>query len=284
MTTFDIKKDAAERIIIVAHRGSCGGNIPCNTMAAYEIAVQHGADMIEVDVSKSADGTLWILHPKMEYVHLNYLGTEFAQRLPDMHDDEIRRLRYVSADRAYTEWPLCTLDEVFDRFKGVCYINIDKFWENPREISDAIRAHGMEEQIIAKTSPKPELFDIIEEYGHGIQYLPILKKDEGVHEELMHRNIRYVGAEVVFADENSYIASREFIDKLHGDGKLVWANAILYNYKVPLAGGHSDDVSLVKDPALGWGWLADRGYDIIQTDWVLAMAKYLGESGKRYRK
>ena len=264
MTSFDIKKDAAERIIIVAHRGSCGGNIPCNTMAAYEIAVKHGADMIEVDVSKSADGTLWILHPKMEYVHLNYIGTEFAQRLPDMHDDEIRRLRYVSADRAYTEWPLCTLDEVFDRFKGRCYINIDKFWENPREISDAIRAHGMEEQIIAKTSPKPELFDIIEEYGKGIQYLPILKKDEGVHEELMHRNIRYVGAEVVYADEN--------------------ANAILYNYKVPLAAGHSDDVSLVKDPALGWGWLADRGYDIIQTDWVLAMAKYLEESGKRYRK
>lgn len=284
MNTFDIKKDAAERIIIVAHRGACGGNIPCNTMAAYEIALRHGADMLEVDVSRSADGTLWILHPKMEYIQLNYLGTQEAPRLPDMHDDEIRRLRYVNTDRTYTEWPLCTLDEVFEAFRGRCYINIDKFWENPREISDAICAHGMQEQIIVKTAPKPELFDIIEEYGQGIQYLPILKKnDAAAHEELMHRNIRYVGAELVFGNDTDYIASPEFIDRLHGDGKLVWGNAILYNYRVPLAGGHSDDISLTDDPAEGWGWLADHGFDIIQTDWVLAMAQYLNESGKRMR-
>lgn len=284
MKTFDIKKDAAERLIVVAHRGSCGGNIPCNTMGAYKIAYDHGADMLEVDVSKSADGTLWILHPKMEYIQLNYLGTQSAPRLPDMHDDEIRRLHYVNPDRTYTEWQLCTLDEVLNEYKGKCYINIDKFWENPKEISDAIRAHGMEDQIIAKTSPKPELFDIIEEYGHGIQYLPIIKKDDGFHEELLRRRINYVGAEVVFANDTDTIASPEFIAKLHGDDKLVWANAILYNYKVPLAGGHSDDVSLTVDPELGWGWLADRGFDIIQTDWVLAMNQFLEKTGRRYHK
>ena len=74
--SFDLKKDASERIIIAAHRGECGGNIPCNTITAYEIAVSHGADMIEVDVNRSADDTLWILHPKMEQRHLNYAGPE----------------------------------------------------------------------------------------------------------------------------------------------------------------------------------------------------------------
>ena len=216
--TFDIKKDAAERIIIVAHRGSCGGNIPCNTLASYGIAVSHGADMIEVDVNKSADGTLWILHPKMEYRHLNYLGTEGKVSLSELTDEEIRRLRYVNYDRDYTQFGLCTFDEVLDRFKGRCYINVDKFWENPREISDAIRAHGMENQIIVKTSPKAELFDIIEEYAPEIQYLPILKNDNGVHEELMRRNINYVGAEVVFNSEENYVGTTDFIEKLHSAG------------------------------------------------------------------
>ena len=64
----------------------------------------------------------------------------------------------------------------------------------------------------------------------------------------------------------------------------MWANAIIYNYKVQLAAGHSDDTSLTVDPDLGWGWLADRGYDIIQTDWVLAMRQYLESTGKRQRK
>ena len=49
--SFNLIEKSKENIIIVAHRGSSGGNIPCNTMAAYEIALRQGADMIEADVS-----------------------------------------------------------------------------------------------------------------------------------------------------------------------------------------------------------------------------------------
>ena len=31
---------------LAAHRGICGGNIPCNTLAAYKIAVDQGADVV----------------------------------------------------------------------------------------------------------------------------------------------------------------------------------------------------------------------------------------------
>lgn len=280
----NLQEDAKKRIIIAAHRGECGGNIPCNTITSYEIAVSHGADMIEVDVSRSADGTLWILHPKMEQRHLNYSGPEGLTSIWQMTDAEIRRLRYVNYDRDFTQFPLCTFDEVLERFKGRCYINVDKFWENPKDIADAIKAHGMLDQIVVKSAPKPELFDIIEEYAPEVCFLPILKEEGNTHEELTRRNINYVGAEVVFKDENEGVGTREFIDKLHADGKLVWANAIIYNYKSQLAGGHSDDTSFTVSPDYGWGWLADRGYDIIQTDWTQAMAVYLEQTGKRYRK
>ena len=281
----NLKKDAAERIIIAAHRGECGGNIPCNTITAYEIAVSHGADMIEVDVSRSAEGTLWILHPKMEPRHLNYMGPEGMTSIWQLTDEQIRKLRYVNYDRDFTQFPLCTFDEVLERFKGRAYINVDKFWENPRLISDAIRAHGMIDQIVVKSSPKPEYLDIIEEYAPEICYLPILAHgNENVHAEMLRRNINYVGAEVVFQDETKDIGTTDFIDMLHSDGKLVWANAIIYNYKKQLAAGHSDDTSFTVSPDYGWGWLADRGYDIIQTDWTQAMAVYLAQTGKRYKK
>ena len=58
-----ITEKAKENIIIVAHRGACGGNIPCNTMASYEIALKQGADMIEADVSVSGYGKLYLFHP-----------------------------------------------------------------------------------------------------------------------------------------------------------------------------------------------------------------------------
>ena len=105
-----------------------------------------------------------------------------------------------------------------------------------------------------------------------------------MHEELMRRKFNYIGAEVLFTDDSSEMAQPEFIDKMHRDGKLVWVNAIIYNYRDQLSAGHSDDTSLCESPDLGWGWLADRGYDIIQTDWTQMMIEYLKRTDKYYRK
>ena len=276
----NLQQTAKEKIIVVAHRGESAGNIPCNTIASYDCAVRHGADMIEIDANISADGTLYSFHPKMEGRHLG----RPELRINNLTDAEIRELRYLNYDRAPTEWGICTLDEIFERYKNKCYINVDKFWLYPREISDCIRRHGIIDQIIVKTGPKAELFDIIEGYAPEIQYLPIVTKDDGVHEMLLGRNINYVGAEVVFTDETTGVGSVEYIEKLHKAGKLVWANAIIYNYKKQLSAGHSDDYSIAYDPEGGWGWLADRGYDIIQTDWTLAMSLFLEKTGRLYRK
>jgi len=276
----NINKTASEKIIITAHRGEAGGNIPCNTIPAYDAAVRHGADMIEVDANLSADGTLFSFHPKMEKRHL---GADCS--LPLMHDEEIKALRYLNYDRDATQFGIPTLDEIFARYKNRCFINIDKFWLYPKEITDLIRKHDMVDQIVVKTSPKKELFDLIEEYAPEIAYLPILKNvDGGVHEELLSRNINYVGAELVFDTVDCEIGGTEYIERLHSDGKLVWANAIIYNYKSQLAAGHSDDSSFAIGPESGWGWLADRGYDIIQTDWTLAMRLYLESTGRLFKK
>ncbi len=273
---FNIRKTAEKKIVIVGHRGTFGGDIPYNTIPAYETALKQGADMIEIDVDKTADGKLVIFHPGMEKPHLNYFGGS----IHDLTYAEIKeKIRYVTVDHSPTEFTLCTLDEVFETFRGRCYINVDKFWENPTLISDAIKRYDMVDQIIVKTSPKPELFDLIESYAPDIQYLPIISSD-CCHEELKKRNINYVGAEVLFSEESSPLCQKEFIDKMHADGKLVWVNAIVYNYKAVLAAHHSDDTAICGDMEKGWGWLADRGFDIIQTDWPIMLVNYLKETGR----
>ena len=55
----------------------------------------------------------------------------------------------------------------------------------------------------------------------------------------------------------------------------MWVNSIVYNYNDVLAAEHNDDISISEDPEKGWGWLIRRGYNIIQTDWTLALAQYL---------
>ena len=261
---------AKERRLIVAHRGVSGGNIPCNTLAAYEIALRQGTDMIEIDVEMSADGKLMIFHPGMEPIHL-----WCAERLTRMTAEEISHLRYVNFDRNPTQFGIATLDEVLEQFGNRCLINVDKFWGHPKEIYEAIRRHGMIDRVVVKSALNEKVLSVLEEVAPDVPFMPIVRDTHPEHENLMRRKINYIGAEVLFREESAEVASSAFLDRMHRDGKLVWANAIIYNYREQLSAGHSDDRSLTGDPADGWGWLAKRGFDLIQTDWPLMMREYL---------
>ena len=276
---FDIMASAAEKILIAAHRGAFGGNIPCNTMASYEIALKQGADVIEVDVEMSADGKLFIFHPGKEPAHLNH-----QQSISRMTAEEISHLRYVNFDRDATQFGLNTFDEVLENFKGRCYINVDKFWGHPKEIYEALKKHNMTDQIIVKSRPSEQVFTVLKELAPELPFLAVVNETHPLHEQLMNSGINYLGAEVLFESDDSPVAAPEFIDKMHRDGKLLWVNSIIYDYRKQLTAGHSDDTALCQDMDLGWGWLAERGFDFIQTDWTGMLVKYLEEKNLRYRK
>ena len=276
---FNIIEFAKKQLIICSHRGAWGGNIPCNSITAFDIALRHGADMVELDVTAGADGELFVFHPGQEERQLNLKNTDIRR----MTADEIRRLRYANLDGKETPEPIHTFDEVLDYLKGKCYINVDKFSDNPAAIMKAIERHGMKEQIIVKSEVNEGLISLIEDYAPDLQYIGIIKDGPERHEMLMKRKLNYVGLEVVFRQNDSPIVSEEFMEKVHRDGKLLWGNAIVFNYRNPLAADHGDDVALREDPHRGWGYFAEKGFDIIQTDWPLALSLYLQENGMKVR-
>ena len=277
----DLIKTCAEKTVIAAHRGVAGGNIPCNTLAAYDIALDQGADMLEVDVDMTADGKLIIFHPGEEHNHLRFTGSVENYTLAQIQDV----LRYVNYDGTQTEWTVCTFDEVLERYGQRCFINVDKFWGHPVEISAAIKDHGVEDSILVKSKPKPAVFDTLREVAPNIMFMAILGSDvEKWHNEFMASNINYVGAELLFAKDGEGAGRPEIREMLKKDGKIIWGNSILYDYRIRLSADHTDDVALLGDKYKGWGWYVDSGYDIIQTDWPLALSIYLEKSGKRYKK
>ncbi|MBR2461101.1 MAG: glycerophosphodiester phosphodiesterase, partial [Clostridia bacterium] len=141
---------------------------------------------------------------------------------------------------------------------------------------------GMEDQIIIKTSSKPDLIEQVSRVAPELAYMPIIQDNDTVCRRLLEeKKLNLVGAEILFSDEEKPIASKEYIEQMHGMGLLIWVNPIVYNYKAVLCAGHSDDASIGGDPDRGWGWLAERGYDILQTDWTLQMRQYLEAKGYR---
>lgn len=257
-------------VLIAAHRGVASGNVPCNTLPAFEAALRQGADILETDVALSGDGSLLVFHPGKEKQHLG-----MDVHLEQLSMEEIRNLRYTNVDRDPTDYGILTLDAFLETFKNRCFINLDHGWEDMRGTIEAVRRHGMEEQILLKAPDKTEYLDIIEELAPDMMFMPIIKEKDTVTEMLEGRNINYVAAELVFTKDDSYLVSEEYIQSHKVKGRLLWCNPLVYYYKSQLTGGHNDDVAVSGDPEYGWGWLMDKGFDILQTDWTLALRHFV---------
>lgn len=273
----DMFETAKKQVMICQHRGMCGGNIPGNTIAAFEIALKYGVDMLELDITKSADDELFVFHPGTEK---RWLCKDINLR--KMNSAEIKELRWVNSDGNVTEHPIYTFDEILEHYKDRTFLNIDKFGENPKLIVDRIKAHKMESQCLVKCVEKEEVTSLMEDEGRDIPYLCVTR-DHEAHARFMKRKLNYAGLEIIFAEDSEPIAAKEFIEQMHKDGKLAYGNSILFSYTRLLSGAHSDDTALYGDIDNGWGFFSDHDYDIIQTDWTPQLKAYLIEKGKYYR-
>lgn len=258
--------------LIAAHRGSAGGNIPCNSLAAYKAALRQGADIIELDVTASRDKKLFCFHPMMEPAHLL-----FPAPLCLLSSAQIKKLYYHNYDFAKTNEHILSLDEAFDFLKGKCLINIDKFWQNPAPITNCIRRHRVEEQVIIKTPNEEKFFQTVEALAPDIAFMPMVRERDNVSAMLLRRKVNFVGIEAIFKTEFAQVISDENIDFLHKNGLAVWGNAIVYNRRDVISAGHTDDVAMTVSPDYGWGWFKEKGFDIVQTDWVLPMKQFYNQ-------
>lgn len=97
----------------IAHRGA-SAQAPENTMAAFEQAVESGADVIELDLHISRDGELVVIHD----VTLD--RTTDGQG--PVHAHSLQELKQLDAGRWFSErftgQRIPTLTEVLDRFAG----------------------------------------------------------------------------------------------------------------------------------------------------------------------
>ena len=236
--------------LLAAHRGVCGANIPCNTLAAYAIALQQGADIIELDVSKSLDGELFAFHPGMEPVYL-----KCGKMISEMTAKEVREVPLLNQDEVPTHYRVPTLEDALAFLKDKAYINVDKFWTDVEGITACIRRAGVERQAIVKTYLEEDALREVEKFASDLMFMPMVRHKDESTEMLLKRNINLIGNEVLFDRETDEVISDAYIAEMHRKGLLIWANAIVYNEKDVISAGHTDDVSLTEDPDLGWGWL-----------------------------
>ena len=108
------------RPAIIAHRGA-SAYAPENTLAAFKLALEQGADGIELDAKLSADDQVVVIHDQT----LNRT-TPVNGRVKDFIVADLHKMDAGSHfDIAFRGEPIPTLDEVFKAVGQLTYINVE---------------------------------------------------------------------------------------------------------------------------------------------------------------
>lgn len=135
--------------VVIAHRGD-SANAPENTLAAFRMAAEKGADAIEFDVKLSADGEVIVLHDQTVDRTTNGRGDIRSLPLAALRDLEAG----VRFEGRFPGERIPTLEEVFEAVGTRLHMNIELTnYATPgdalvEKVAALVRKHAMQERVL----------------------------------------------------------------------------------------------------------------------------------------
>lgn len=277
---YRFKNPSPDYVLACAHRGYWR-SAPENSLLAVENAIKIGIDIIEIDVRKTKDNQLIVIHDKT----LNRTTTGKG-KISEMTLDSIQKFNLKTGAGIKTHYKIPTLEEVMLLVKDKpVLVNLDKAWECLPEAYEVLKKTGTVKQAIFKGNDPVEL--LRKKAGpilDSIIYMPmvwptdysIYQRDSIVEPKayVEHFIADYdpEAFETLFDKEDSPVLEAIPIMQKKNTSVLV---VTLWD---ELCAGHSDERAY-QDPEAHWGWLIDKGANIIMTDRPQFLLDYLREKG-----
>lgn len=269
----DLKDPNSQKVTVIAHRGDWR-NAPENSLQAFKNCIAIGVDMIEIDLKKTKDGHLVLMHDETIDRTTNGKG-----RPSDYTLAELRQFRLKNGLGRVTPHPIPTLEEVLQLTSGKILINIDKGYDYFQEVYALLQATGTTDQVVIKSSHpyekvKAENGDVLDK----VIYMPIvnLEQPDAAQRIQAFEGIHPVAIECVFQEVTPDVLS--LMKQIQQNGTKIWLNSLWPS----LNAGHDDDRAVEEeDPDSSWGWLLEQGATLIQTDRPAELIHYLDQKGRR---
>lgn len=257
-----------KQVMVTAHRGDWR-DAPENSLKAYKRAIELGVDVIEIDLNKTSDGVIVIMHDGTIDRTTNGKGKPSDYTLA-----EIKKFHLRNGLGRVTRHTIPTLEEVMTLAKGKVLVNLDKSYPYYNEAYLILKKTGTLNQAIFKTEEPYQ--NVRNKYGKlldSIVFMPVVNLDKPEARQIINeyqKQMKPVAFELNFqSDTSSILAKNDFI-KAHGS--KVWINSLWAS----LNAGHEDDVAVddgnTKD---SWEWIINHGATMIQTDRIRELLAYL---------
>jgi len=262
--------DPAGRVMVVAHRG-CWKDTAENAVAGIEACVRMGVDMVELDVQRTRDGQLVLMHDATVDRTTNGTG-----RVDDLTLAQVQALRLKAGaggpGAPLTDWAPPTFAQAMAAARGKVLVNVDAKGDVNDQALRELDAMGLAGQSVFKSAAAPETADLAAILSRSdLLFMPILREADGTSlAQAPERYPRHPPAFELTFDDEAYLA--EGAPRLRAQQARIWVNTLQPRH----AAGHVD-ADAVRDPGAHWGRLIAMGASIIQTDAPGPLIAWLAE-------
>jgi glycerophosphoryl diester phosphodiesterase len=272
-----LKNPKPNSVLVVAHR-SDWRNAPENSIDAMKRAIEMGVDIIELDVRKTKDGKLIVMHDFTLDRTSNGKGL-----ISETMYDSIAKLFLKDGIGIVRTNKIPTLAEamLFVKDKPVL-VNLDKAYDCIPETYKVLVETGTVDQGLFKGSETVEVLN--ERYPEimpKIHYMPMVwdithtDKRKISNEPIPYtqnflKKSNPIAFEVIFDNQKPPVF--ELIKSIRDAKKTVWINTLWDS----ICAGYTDEKAL-ENPDANWGEMIKWGANVIQTDRPKELIDYLSK-------
>lgn len=201
---------------IIAHRGF-SAKAPENTLIAFKKAIRSGADYFELDVHKTADDSIVVIHDKtIDRVSAHDLSGTVA----DMSYDDLSKINVGYPDKfgkRFKHHYIPTLKEALTCAQGKIKVCIEiKVRDVEADVLKAVNDLGMNDEVIIFSF----YYDVLEKVRELDPEIPILYLRSLADEETVQK-VSAISGQAIGAGRKTAITP-EFLNYAHQYGVELW--------------------------------------------------------------
>ena len=261
------------KVSVISHRGDWR-NTPENSIRAIQNCIDLGVNMVEIDIKKTKDNELILLHDK------TLDRTTTGKGLPqDYTLAEIKQMRLRNGAGVATSHQIPTLEEAMIVAKGKIWVNIDKGYDYFDLVEKVLEKTGTTQQVLIKAGlPYQKVVAENKAVLDKLFFMPIIdmaNPDAMTMVEEYIKNMQPKAFEVCFTQIDQ--ALQNVLDRIQKSGSKVWINTLWPS----LCAGLNDDRAVEENQQDSiWGKVIEMGASFIQTDRPKELVNYHRDQGK----
>ena len=243
-------------VMVVAHRGDWR-NAPENSLQAIQYCIDMGVDMVEIDVRKTKDGHIVLMHDGSIDRTTNGIGL-----VKNFTLDSLKTFKLLDGLGKKTPHTIPTLEEALQLTKNKILVNLDKAQPVFEECVAIAKSTKTFNQIVFKSSlPYSKIKNTLDSTLNNAYFMPMIKLNNPdcepkINDYMSH--MKPIAIAFGIPKENRLIMDQ--FQTYRDKGTSIWVNALWQKHN---AGNDDEKAALNPDV---YNWYLKNNVDIIQTD------------------